>query len=314
MHTTDHKREETPAEPRAAEEPGILARARGKSAEGASWARSASQDHVSVAVPFRAAQRTRRVAASVLAGGIAYRIFLWLLPFALIAGGVLGLADAEGTEDALETGGMPAAIANAVGDIARASDTAAWWLIVVGVPLLLWAGYTGAKALQLIHALVWEEPPPRTAPLKSSLVFTATCCAFMLAVAAAWWLRDDQWFAGLALGVVATLPLAALWLWVSLRLPHGNASWRALLPGALLVAIGFQALHGVVLVVIVPKLEKSTSLYGTLGAVSTFLFFMYLGGRLIVTAPILNSSLHDELKLKGAASAGDEPTTDHPGE
>ena len=282
-----------------------------------SWARNASHDHVSVAVPFRAAERNRRVAASVLAGGFAYRIFLWLLPFGLIAGGVLGLADADSTEEALQTGGMPAAIADAVGDIARASDTAAWWLVVVGVPLLLWAGYTGAKALQLIHALVWEEPPPRTAPLKSSLVFTATCCAFMLAVAAAWWLRDDQWFAGLALGVVATLPLAALWLWVSLRLPHGNASWRSLLPGALLVAVGFQALHGALLVFVIPKLEKSTSLYGTLGAVATFLFFMYLGARLVVMAPILNRSLHDEVELKGASSAGDEPTTRspvHPGE
>ena len=316
MHTTDDKREETPAEPRAVEEPGILERARGKSVEGARWARNASQDHVSVAVPFRAAERNQRVAASVLAGGFAYRIFLWLLPFGLIVGGVLGLADAEDTEDALETGGMPGAVANAVGDLARASDTAAWWLVVVGVPVLLWAGYTGAKALQLIHALVWEEPPPHTAPLKTSLVFTATCCAFMLAVAAAWWLRDDQWFAGLAVGAVATLPLAALWLWVSLRLPHGNASWKPLLPGALLVAIGFQALHGVVLVFVIPKLEKSTSLYGTLGAVTTLLFFMYLGARLIVTAPILNSSLHDELKLKGASSAGDDPTTrsaDSPG-
>ena len=139
----------------------------------------------------------------------------------------------------------------------------------------------------------------------------------MLAVAAAWWLRDDQWFAGLALGVVATLPLAALWLWVSLRLPHGNASWRSLLPGALLVAVGFQALHGALLVFVIPKLEKSTSLYGTLGAVATFLFFMYLGARLVVMAPILNRSLHDEVELKGASSAGDEPTTRspvHPGE
>jgi len=62
----------------------------------------------------------------------------------------------------------------------------------------------------------------------------------MLAVAAAWWLRDDQWFAGLAVAVAATLPLTGLWLWVSLRLPHGTASWKPLLPGALLVALGFQ--------------------------------------------------------------------------
>jgi len=59
-----------------------------------------------------------------------------------------------------------------MGDVARASKASAWWLLAIGVPLLLWAGYSGAKAMQLIHALVWNEPPPRTQPLKASLVFT----------------------------------------------------------------------------------------------------------------------------------------------
>ena len=70
-------------------------------------ARSASERHVSIAVPFRAAERNRRVAASVLAGGLAYRIFLWLLPFGLIVGGALGLGDADDIEDAVADGGLP---------------------------------------------------------------------------------------------------------------------------------------------------------------------------------------------------------------
>ncbi len=58
---------------------------------------------VSLAVPSRALERNRRVAASVLAGGIAYRLFLWLLPFGLIVGGALGLMDADGVEEAVAT-------------------------------------------------------------------------------------------------------------------------------------------------------------------------------------------------------------------
>jgi hypothetical protein len=46
----------------------------------------------------------------------------------------------------------------------------------------------------------------------------------------------------------------------------------------------------------VPKLEKATSLYGGLAAMTTLLFSMYVVGRLVVTAPILNSSLHKELR------------------
>ena len=52
---------------------------------------------------------------------------------------------------------------------------------------------------------------------------------------------------------------------------------------------------------LVPKLEKSTTLYGSLGAMTTILFFMYFVGRLVVTAPILNSSLHHELRVHGDA-------------
>lgn len=65
-------------------------------------AKGASERHVALAVPIRAVERNRRVAASVLAGGLAYRLFLWLLPFGLIVGGALGLSNANDTQDAVE--------------------------------------------------------------------------------------------------------------------------------------------------------------------------------------------------------------------
>ena len=110
-------------------------------------------------------ERNKRVAATVLAGGLAYKLFLWLLPFGLVLGGGLGLSNADSTEEAVEGGGLPGAVTNAIGDAARSTDSHSWWLFVVGVPLLLWAGYGGAKAVQLIYALVWDEPPPKTKPL-----------------------------------------------------------------------------------------------------------------------------------------------------
>ncbi len=227
-------------------------------------AKGASERHVALAVPVRAAERNRRVAASVLAGGLAYRIFLWLLPFALVVGGGLGFSNANSTEEAVEGGGLPGAVTNAIGDAARSAGSQSWWLLAVGVPLLLWAGFTGAKAVQLIHSLVWEEPPPKPKPLRASLAFTGMAIAFIAVVALTWWVRDD--WPGLFAPVLTFAPLAGLWLWVSLHLPHRDAPWQALLPGALVVAIGFQVLHELVGNFLVPKLEKSTSLYGDLGA------------------------------------------------
>ncbi len=265
----------------------------------------ASERHVAIAVPLRAVERNKRVAASVLAGGFAYRIFLWLLPFGLVVGGALGFLNAGDTEEAVERGGLPGAITNTIGDAARDANSDTWWLLVVGLPLLVWAGYSGAKAVQLIHALVWDEPPPRTKLLQGSLAFTGTILAFLAAVAVTWWFRDATSVFGFIPAALTVAPLAALWIWVSLQLPHRDASWRDLVPGALLVAIGFQVLHEAIGHLLVPKLEKSTSIYGDLGAVTTLLFFMYMVAILVVSAPVLNSSLYDELNRRRDANPDD---------
>jgi uncharacterized BrkB/YihY/UPF0761 family membrane protein len=285
-------------------EPGIAERVRGTLATGGAKARSAAERHASVAVPFRAMERNRGVAASVLAGGMAYRLFLWLLPFGLIVGGALGLGDADSVQEAVASGGLPGAVVDMIGDIARAADSSAWWLLLTGVPLLVWEGYTGARALQLIHSLVWDVPPPGIRPLQGSLAFSAGMCVLVATVGLTWWLRDWTTLAWLGVLVLMVVPVAALWLLASLRLPHGTAPWTALLPGALLVAVGFQVTHGLVAYLLGPKLETSTSLYGALGVVATLLFFMWVVGRTVVTAPILNSALFDELETRSAEGAG----------
>jgi uncharacterized BrkB/YihY/UPF0761 family membrane protein len=259
-------------------------------------AKSASEKHVALAVPLRAAERNRRVAASVLAGGLAYRLFLWLLPFGLLAGGALGFLNAGSTEKAVSKGGLPGAISNAIGDASRSAHSNSWWLLLVGVPLLLWAGFSGAKAVQLVHSLVWDDPPRKTKPLQGSLAFTGVLLAVWVIIALTWWVRDD--WPGAIAPVLTFAPLTGLWLLVSLHLPHRDAPWKALLPGALLVGIGVPVLHQLVLSFLVPKLEKSTSLYGSLGATTTVIFFIYLLATLVVTAPVLNSSLYHELSRK----------------
>ncbi len=128
MSDAEDRRPDAAEDGDAAPETGRFDRARFRLRAARASAESASQRHVSLAVPFRAAERNRRVASSVLAGGVAYRLFLWLLPFGLILGGALGLMDADSTEEAVEGGGLPAAVVNAIGDAARAADSDSWWL------------------------------------------------------------------------------------------------------------------------------------------------------------------------------------------
>ena len=131
------------------------------------------------------------------------------------------------------------------------------------MPLLLWAGFTGAKAILLIHSLVWDELPAAQAAQGLARLHGSHVCVWAT-VALTWWVRED--WPGLLAPLLTVVPLAALWLWASLQLPHRDAPWKALVPGALLVSIGFQVLHEAVGRLLVPKLERSTSLYGSLGA------------------------------------------------
>ena len=276
------------------QKPGASDGARAQSTAAATSEKDAGERHVSIAVSLRAVERNQRVAATVLAGGLAYRLFLWMLPFGLIVGGALGLMNAKSTEDAVSSGGLPAAISNAIGDASRSASSDSWWLLITGVCLLVWSGFSGAKATQLIYALVWDQAPPKTKPLKGSLAFTATLCAAWIGVGLTWWFRDALGH-GLIVAGLTIVPFAALWLGVSVLLPHRDAPWRALVPGAVFVGIGVPVMHGLIVAFLVPQLQKGKELYGALGAATALIFFIYLVSLIVVLAAVLNSALYDEL-------------------
>ena len=246
-------------------------------------------------VGFRLAERDKRVAAGVLAGGIAYRIFFWFLSVALVVIGALGLGDSTRVQSVLRDAGVGSSLTTAVDDVAEQSQAVDWSLLVVGSWLVLWTGYMAAKALLLVHATVWGVPPPPLAnALKASLAFTGAAVGFIASMAAARWLRAEEATPGL----IATLALIvipfALWLAVSQRLPHRDVGWRELVPGALLVAAGAQALHLFTTLFLGPRLTNATELYGALGIATTILFWFYLVGRLVLAGAMLNASLDDQ--------------------
>ena len=152
---------------------------------------AARERHATVALPFRVLERESRVAASVLAGGFAYKLFLWLLPFGLLLGGVFGVNETNDVEHAISHGGLVGAAVNSIGDSTRATGFDPWFLLFIGVTGLIWAGRSGAKAAQLIYALIWDEHPPRTKALPLSFAFTGTMCTMLAVLGLSWWIRDN---------------------------------------------------------------------------------------------------------------------------
>src|SRR5688500_18337766 len=73
--------------------------------------------------------RDRLMAGSLLAGAIAYRLFLWLLPVALVLTAALGFLGAGGSADAARELGASRYIATTVGDAAEQADRGRWLLL-----------------------------------------------------------------------------------------------------------------------------------------------------------------------------------------
>ncbi len=287
-----------PPEP-AQRPPGRVSRAsawsKAKGAQATAWAEEARETRASVDVGFRIADRDKQVAAGVLAGGVAYRFFFWLVAAALLAGGALGFFDANTVEGATGDRGIAATLANAVGDSVRQSEAARWWLVIVGSWLTLWTGYMGAKALVLVHSTVWGVPSPRIGnALRASLVFTGAAVGVLAAMAGARWLRAEAGVLGLVITLLVFAIPFVFWLGASRALPNRAAGWTDLVPGAVLVAVGVEALHLFTVFYLEPKLSSATELYGGIGVATTILFWLYILGRLVIGAATLNASLVDQ--------------------
>lgn len=271
---------------------------------------SARGKHTSVDTVFCFWEEDRRLAASVLAGGISYRLFFWLLPLALILGGVLGFSSSASADEAARSFGLTATIASAVGDSVADANRGRWALLLGGSAALLWTSSWTVIALRRVHALIWDSPVPRTTgnPLLGALAFSGVVMAMLAIPTGAARLRDASPTAGLVISLLAVGAFFVLWLWASAQLPHADAPLMALVPGALLAAIGAQAIHLFASFYVAGKLERASALYGGLGLAATFLFVLYIVGRLVIASAVLNAELWHRRTREASAPGA------HPGE
>ena len=116
------------ADEQAASDAGRIARARRSAAELETRARKefdrAREQHATVRLAVQAFESDRRRAGGLLAGGLAYRIFLWQIPLALFLVSAFGLATELSGDDPADLArktGMTAALAGAISQAVAAS-------------------------------------------------------------------------------------------------------------------------------------------------------------------------------------------------
>jgi uncharacterized BrkB/YihY/UPF0761 family membrane protein len=106
----------------------------------------------------------------------------------------------------------------------------------------------------------------------------------------------------ISIAMVAVYGVAALY--ISMVFPHGDAPRRALLPGCLLLSVSAIGVHAFVNVYLAPKLGRSISTYGMLGAASVILLWLFVLARLITVSAFLNATLWKRQVEQEAATPG----------
>ena len=246
-------------------------------------------------VGVEAFARELRYGGGLLAGGLAYRLFLWLVPLGLVGAVVLGfLLDykEDSVEEAAEEFGIGAAAIASAENAVEASSTNRIVLLVAGLVFLAWCSVFFVKALQLAYALAWDVERPRMRrPLHAVVVFNGIFLAAAVGALVLGWLREAIGLGALA-GVIGALALqTCLAILVMRLLPNRAERWQDLLPGALLLAVGTELVQVAVVFYFAPKLERSSELYGVLGVSAVLLVWLYVLARLATGAAFLNATL-----------------------
>ena len=250
--------------------------------------------HDSVDAVFEMAERDGDVGGGIIAGALAYRLFIWLLPLALVGVAGLGVAadaSSDSPEQAAEALGFEGLVSSSIATAANSPNR--WYALLIGIPVLVWATRSLLRTLIAAHRLVWADlrasaPKPKLVP---SLRLLVLLLGFGLVSALASAVRAWSTGPGVLGTLLALVPYAALWVLVSVRLPHRDAPWRALLPGAAVFAAGMEIFHAVAAYVITPWALTKQGTYGALGIAAALLVGLFLISRLVVASAVVNATL-----------------------
>ena len=238
--------------------------------------------------------RDRQYGGGLLAGALAFRLFGALLPFTLLLAVLFGYVanvERDATQEAADATGLSETVLLSVADSARLSTGTRWVVLVSAILALLWAAIWAARAIRAVHYIAWTGGVVRMGqPVQGALVLVGAIVAVILVIAGSAAARELLGTVGLLVAIASTLAFFGIWLWLEWLLPHGDAPLRALIPGAILVALGIQIVHLGTVLFIGAKVARASATYGSLGVAFTVLAWLYILSRIVVASAMLNAA------------------------
>jgi uncharacterized BrkB/YihY/UPF0761 family membrane protein len=252
-------------------------------------------EHRSVDLGFSLVERDSSIGGGLLAGALAYRLFVLLLPTALLLVSGLGLY-ADGVDKSPSTvakeAGLHGLIASEVAQAASGRGRVV--VFVLMIPAVLYATVTLYRAIAKVHAIAWFDSGRgvRVTPRGVAVLGVALLVQLVSYEVVSWIRRGDQ-LGGLTALLVYLVVIGGAWLAVSMQLPHRDVRWPALLPGAHLFGVGLFAVNAFNVYVTTRLVEDRANTYGALGIATALLFSLVLVGRLMVVSAELNAALDE---------------------
>lgn len=256
---------------------------------------AARAGHASVDVGFHVVELDSSIGGGLLAGALAYRLFVLLLPVSLLLVSGLGLyADTadESPSDVARDAGLHGLIASQVAS--SASSDARVLIFILMVPAVLYALVKLYRAIAVVHAIVWLGSGRRVRTTARGVGLLAA--ALLLTICAAsivGWIRRQDELGALAALLVYLVLVGGAWVAISRELPHRGVRWTALLPGGALFGAGLLFVNVFNVYVTTRLVDERADTYGALGIAAALLFSLVLVGRLMLTSAELNASLSE---------------------
>jgi uncharacterized BrkB/YihY/UPF0761 family membrane protein len=239
--------------------------------------------------------RDRQLGGSLLAGALAYRLFGVLLPLALLIAVGLGSAASADSTAPGEIGdsvGISKATLESVAESSKLASGEAWAAGIFAAFALIYAAIKTVRAVHAVHCLAWYgQVRPLDRPLRAGFGMVGALAAVALVWAAVGRGRSELGEGALTVSLLALIPFFAVWLIASIRLPHAGAPIRALVPGALLVAAGIEAIQLCTTLVVAEQVERASATYGSLGVAFAILVWLFVVSRVMVGSAMLNAAL-----------------------
>ena len=237
-------------------------------------------------------RRYRRQNATVLAGHLAFRSFLFILPVAVLMVAVVGFLRAHGFDVGSEFGqklGLSTSLTHTVSDNA---DQASRGWAPLGLSALAAVAVTGSGLLSAFNycfAQAWGLDAVKI-PHRLSLTpkFVGSLIVMVLLITFVGTLRHLGLAASFS-GIAGAMVLVGLaFFMVANILPHRSTA-PMVLPGSIAAPIALSGLQVFANYYLPDKVARSSSLYGSLGVAVAVLFYLYLLGNIIVGSALVNA-------------------------